>query len=134
MSACLLSLSVTSLLLPVCLLPLIWLELLRSGTGILDLVSYFANFTRQTAFHASFTDSVTADSAVLHVSRGTSVVSLGFQGDWTPMLIQLDTAPGLRIVPSFPIEISCVHVRKYTATRHRRGILSRSFGGHAGIF
>lgn len=45
MSACLLSLSVTSLLLP-------------------------------TAFHASFTDNAIADSAVLRVSRGTSVILL----------------------------------------------------------
>ncbi|KAL8937040.1 MAG: hypothetical protein Q9211_003890 [Gyalolechia sp. 1 TL-2023] len=45
MSACLLSLSVMSLLLP-------------------------------TAFHASFTDNGTADEAVLHVSRGTSVILL----------------------------------------------------------
>ena len=43
MSACLLSLSVTSLLLP-------------------------------TAFHASFSDTTQADTAVLQVSRGTSVV------------------------------------------------------------
>ena len=30
----------------------------------------------QTAFHASFTDSATADKAVLQISRGTSIVSL----------------------------------------------------------
>lgn len=29
----------------------------------------------QTAFHASFTDSATADKAVLQISRGTSIVS-----------------------------------------------------------
>lgn len=45
MSACLLSLSVMSLLLP-------------------------------TAFHASFTDSATADKAVLQISRGTSIILL----------------------------------------------------------
>lgn len=65
MSACLLSLSVMSLLLPV------WCHIaLKASEPWLDLICCW-----QTAFHASFTDNETADKAVLRVSRGTSVVS-----------------------------------------------------------
>lgn len=62
MSACLLSLSVISLVLPVC--PRVpWPELTA-------LLTRF-----QTAFHASFSDVKLADAQSLKISRGTSVVS-----------------------------------------------------------
>ncbi len=80
MSACLLSLSVMSLLLPVshinkvssiaCTYP--------SSTNngdILVLIETDFCWRSQTAFHASFTDNATADKAVLQISRGTSIVS-----------------------------------------------------------
>ena len=40
----------------------------------------------QTAFHASFTDSATADKAVLQISRGTSIVSYQGALDATQLL------------------------------------------------
>jgi len=61
MSACLLSLSVISLVLPVCV-PLSWFRLLNADSF-------------KTAFHASFRDNETADAQSLKISRGTSVVS-----------------------------------------------------------
>ena len=61
MSACLLSLSVTSLLLPV------GFEISSYGS--------FTDWLPKTAFHASFSSSNDADHAVLQISRGTSVVS-----------------------------------------------------------
>ena len=76
MSACLLSLSVMSLLLPVshsqenyqdaCNCPSRYISML-TATDIC--------WRLQTAFHASFTDNTTADKAVLQISRGTSIVS-----------------------------------------------------------
>lgn len=79
MSACLLSLSVMSLLLPVshslklssttCTCPLST----NNGKNLV-LIETDCRWCLQTAFHASFTDSATADKAVLQISRGTSIV------------------------------------------------------------
>ena len=67
MSACLLSLSVVSLLLPVSEPSDTFRDFSEIGDGA-DI--------SQTAFHASFRNSDIADQVVLKVSRGTSVVSL----------------------------------------------------------
>ena len=66
MSACLLSLAVVSLLLPVCL---------DHFLSILPPTKNVADPSSQTAFHASFNNASTADRVVVKVSRGTSVVS-----------------------------------------------------------
>ena len=78
MSACLLSLSVTSLLLPVSeILPSPAAYVLKQPNMAELVLVYRRLISRfnQTAFHASFTDVRQADRAVLKVSRGTSVVS-----------------------------------------------------------
>jgi hypothetical protein len=65
MSACLLSLAVVSLLLPVShhsIFHALWISSKRWLTVV------------QTAFHASFNNTNTADKVVVKVSRGTSVV------------------------------------------------------------
>jgi len=64
MSACLLSLSVISLVLPV------------GMAEKRDCLCLFAD-RFQTAFHASFSDTTLADEQSLKISRGTSVVGFG---------------------------------------------------------
>jgi Ca2+:H+ antiporter len=63
MSACLLSLSVISLVLPVSL-----------HIVTIALVDIRLTNVRQTAFHASFRNQDEADAQSLRISRGTSVV------------------------------------------------------------
>ena len=79
MSACLLSLSVMSLLLPVGLPMLFCIRFSLSAKMAteLNLSKRMTNkaLDLQTAFHASFTDKAIADKAVLQISRGTSIVS-----------------------------------------------------------
>ncbi|KAL8799355.1 MAG: hypothetical protein Q9182_005962 [Xanthomendoza sp. 2 TL-2023] len=63
LSACLLCLAVLSLLIPV------WQTTMLPDKSLIEGMS-------QTAFHASFSDAIRADVAVLKVSRGTSVILL----------------------------------------------------------
>jgi hypothetical protein len=67
MSACLLSLAVVSLLLPV--------SLDTFPEHFAPPTKNVADSSSQTAFHASFNNTSTADRVVVKVSRGTSVVS-----------------------------------------------------------
>ena len=83
------------------------------------MIKYCANVTRQTAFHASFTNATAADTAVLQVSRGTSIVSYASHSAQTIMLNSIDTALGIHPISSFPVEVSCVYVREYPATFDR---------------
>jgi hypothetical protein len=72
MSACLLSLAVVSLLLPVSLDHFPGHSTAPSSPPKIKNV---ADPSSQTAFHASFNNTSTADRVVIKVSRGTSVVS-----------------------------------------------------------
>ena len=138
MSACLLSLSVMSLLLPVsystkisstahpCSAP-------GNKRKILMLFETDCCWHLQTAFHASFTDSATADKAVLQISRGTSIVSFQIASDAARPLTVKDSASGVCAVPAFSNEIARVHVSKYTTACNRRRILSRCFSRDIGV-
>ena len=106
MSACLLSLSVMSLLLPVCIQPQI---------SCSQLIS-------QTAFHASFnTENQTsgqAEGAVLKVSRGTSVVSW-FSLHQIPGVNQADFTSCLWNVSHVPAQVPRVYVREHATAYYR---------------
>jgi len=89
MSACLLSLSVMSLLLP---------------------TAFHASFNDA--------NTVNANKAVLAVSRGTSVVSVTWYGIWITTDL-LDPAYRLWHVPLVSTQVPRLHVRKYTTAYHR---------------
>lgn len=98
MSACLLSLSVMSLLLPV---------------RPLSMPSHDdANIPSQTAFHASFSNLEVADEVVVKVSRGTSVVSkitvAAFSIPNTKDM--LDSTPRIHSLSALPAEITRVYL------------------------
>lgn len=69
MSACLLSLSVMSLLLPVSRS-----ALCHSNRAVFD--GFLTDSFQQTAFHASWSNDESADRFTLKVSRGTSIVRI----------------------------------------------------------
>lgn len=63
----------------------------------------------QTAFHASFNNAATADTAVLKVSRGTSVVRTTSREEMF-LLKFVDPAVGVRHVSALSVEVACVYV------------------------
>jgi hypothetical protein len=123
MSACLLSLSVMSLLLPVYFHSSIILNCLMQETDVQD----------QTAFHASFSDTTLADVAVLQVSRGSSIVSLQRSNERVA-IDQLDTITGICALPLVPTQITFIHVPEHPSTCYRRRIAPRSVARYAQFF
>jgi Ca2+/H+ antiporter len=95
MSACLLSLSVISLVLPVCYKQLLSIHVLTD---------------QKTAFHASFRDNNLADQQSLKISRGTSIVSLRVIQDLSNMLTNIGPSACIRHLSLVPAEIPCLHV------------------------
>lgn len=74
----------------------------------------------QTAFHASWSNSVIADQYTLKVSRGTSVVSTGnYFLDRLASLITSGSFARLHSLHHLPAQVSFVPLRQYPPESHR---------------
>lgn len=113
MSACLLSLSVMSLLLPVRILSCV-----QTGNGSVLMIM-------KTAFHASWSNSQIADQYTLKVSRGTSVVSIGnYFADKLVSFMTIGPAACVHPVHHLSAQIPFLPLRQHPAADYRRGISS----------